>query len=61
LVLGISDDDLVVVRKQTAAENSEIKAAVVTDSSEAEDGGTFQCADGNVWLKPQSPRCATSG
>jgi repressor LexA len=52
---AIADDDIVVVRRQSQAENGEILAAMIEGETTVK---TLQRVDGRVWLIPHNPAYA---
>jgi repressor LexA len=53
---AIADDDLVVVRQQSAAESGEIVAAQLNGTAAEATVKTPQRADGHAWLLSHNPR-----
>ncbi len=52
---AICDGDWVVVRRQNAAQNGDIVAALLDDEATVK---TFRRSDGQVWLMPHNPAYA---
>lgn len=52
---GITDGDLVVIRRQEDAENGDIVAALIDEVEVEGTVKTLKRAEGHTWLMPQNP------